>query len=288
MEMQNDSGIPPPGHHSGKPPSAAACRLCGSPTKQRFSLTVLNKHAVGYWECAGCRSLQTDAPYWLDEAYGSNLADIDTGAAQRNLNSLAASLLVVKLFGVRNAVDFGGGDGLLCRLLRDHGVNCYVEDKYARTTYAAGFTEPDFATPELLLSFEVFEHFVQPDVDLARIFAADAKVVFASTVLYKGQGPDWDYLAADAGQHVFFYSPDAVQRIAARFGYRAFIFGSFLLFLRPALASTAKVALLKFLLRGKALRLVRVAISALPKKGMAEDRERARRAAQRKGAAGGA
>jgi len=56
----------------------------------------------------------------------------------------------------------GIGDGLLCRLLRDYNVNCYVKDKYAVATYGQGFSELDFATPNLLLAFEVLEHFAAP------------------------------------------------------------------------------------------------------------------------------
>mgnify|MGYP001320862266 CR=1 FL=1 len=64
-----------------------------------------------------------------------------------------------KFFGLKNVIDFGGGEGLLCRMLRDYGANCYVMDKYREPTYGEGFTEPDFKSPDLLLAFELLEHF---------------------------------------------------------------------------------------------------------------------------------
>lgn len=260
-------------------PAAAtlACRLCGADAVHRFSRRVLGRYDVGFHECAGCRSLQTETPYWLGEAYASNLADVDTGAAQRNLNSLAATLAICRLFSLRDAIDFGGGDGLLCRLLRDHGINCYVQDKYAHTTYAAAFTVPDFARPQLLLSFEVFEHFAQPDTELAGVFGTSPDMLLVSTCLYTGQTQDWTYLEADAGQHVFFYSPQAMHLIAARHGYEARTVGAFTLFSRPGSVSPWQDALLKLLLRGKALRLLRVLIETLPKKGARLDADRLRR-----------
>jgi hypothetical protein len=38
---------------------------------------------------------------------------------------------------------FGGGDGLMVRLLRDEGIDAYASDLYSIPTYAAAFsTEP--------------------------------------------------------------------------------------------------------------------------------------------------
>lgn len=257
--------------------ASTACRLCGAPAQRRFTRRVLGRHDVAFYECRGCRSLQSETPYWLGEAYASNLAGIDTGAAQRNLNSLTATLAVCRLFKLRDAVDFGGGDGLLCRLLRDHGINCFVRDKYARTTYAAAFTEPDFARPQLLISFEVFEHFAEPARELDGVFEAAPDMLLVSTGPYTGQGADWQYLEAEAGQHVFFYSPQAMQWVARRHGYEALGVGSFTLFSRPGKVKGWQAALLKLLLRGKVLRLLRVGVAMLPTPGARADADALRR-----------
>ena len=102
--------------------------------------------------------MQTERPYWMQEAYSTNLSILDTGAGQRNLLNLAATYAVCGLLRANNVIDFGGGDGLLCRLLRDYEVNCFVSDKYAAATYARAFVTPDFDRPDILLAFEVFEH----------------------------------------------------------------------------------------------------------------------------------
>src|SRR5262249_43503280 len=152
------------------------CRLCRGPLRRRFALRVLGKYDVGYFLCQDCGSLQTQPPYWLAEAYGHNLSNLDTGAAQRNLHNLAACYALAKLCNLRNVLDVGGGDGLLCRLLRDYGVNCFVRDRYARPAYAQGFTEPDFRQPDLVVAIEVIEHFANPGPELDELFGTGAEV----------------------------------------------------------------------------------------------------------------
>jgi hypothetical protein len=210
--------------------AAPGCRWCGGRVVALFSRRVLGKHNVAYLECTDCKSLQTEASYWLEDAYRHSLAALDTGAAQRNLDNLAASYAICQILALRNVLDFGGGDGLLCRLLRDYGINCFVEDKYAPPTYALAFTAADFDTPELLLAFEVLEHFQNPQVDLKSIFDRRPRAILASTQIYRGQGSDWWYLTPETGQHLFFYSDVALREIAQSYGYRLIYHGSYLLF----------------------------------------------------------
>jgi Methyltransferase domain len=248
-----------------------ACRLCEGLLVAKFSLVVLRKYLVRYFECDLCRSLQTDSPYWLDEAYSSNLSNLDTGVVQRNLQNLAAAYLMSKVFGVSDALDFGGGDGLLCRLLRDYNVNCYVKDKYAIPTYSQGFLEPDFAAPNLILAFEVFEHFATPARELEDLFQFRPRVLLASTEIYDHQDADWWYLALESGQHLFFYSEKAVQMIAERFGYSYILSGGFVLFIRNPNHSVFKSLLARFLLCRPVCRLLRGLILIMPAPGAWRD-----------------
>lgn len=254
------------------------CRLCGGELHTRFHLQVLGRYDVAYHECDGCGSLQTDAPHWLDEAYGSNLSQLDTGAAQRNLHNFAAVLAISKLFGLRNVVDVGGGDGLLCRMLRDSALNCFVTDKFASPTYAQGFTRPDFDAPDLVLAFEILEHFAEPRVDLDAQFATGAPVVLATTSLWSGQGKDWWYLVPNSGQHVFFYSERSLQLVAERFGYRLLITGGFLLFVRKGFATPLQWRISGLLLRPGVCRLIRALAVYRATPGVATDFAAAQRA----------
>lgn len=245
------------------------CRLCDGPLSHRFTVTVLGKHDVEYFECADCCSLQTEPPYWLDEAYGRKNLNLDTGAAQRNLNNLAACFVISRLFSARNAIDIGGADGLLCRLLRDYGVNCFVTDKYATPTYAHGFTEPDFERPDMVIAFEVLEHFADPKADLTDLFKHSPNVLLLSTAIYTNQRQDWWYLAPEGGQHVFFYSKQALKQIAERFGYQIVISGGFVLYIRSATVLRRNIA--RFLLNSKVCRLAKAFVVTRATPGVWKD-----------------
>jgi hypothetical protein len=251
--------------------SAVRCRLCDGEVHPQFSIRVLAKHTVEYSLCVICGSLQTEAPYWLKEAYQHNLAMLDTGAAQRNLANLSAAYVVARLFRLTDLLDFGGGDGLLCRLLRDYGLNCYLEDKYAQASYALGFVQQNFAAPELLLAFEVMEHFASPRVDLETLFGNKPKVLLVSTVSYAMQGADWWYLAPETGQHIFFYSRAAMQLIGKTWGYDVMGQGYYWLFLRADSAGAVKKMLARILLTRPVLRLVGALLRLLPTPAVTRD-----------------
>jgi Methyltransferase domain len=247
------------------------CRLCGGQLSTRFNLTVLHKHEVSYYICQECQSLQTENPYWLIEAYQHSLSNLDTGAAQRVLRNLAACYSVAKLFGVKNVIDIGGGDGLLCRLLRDYGINCFVKDKYAEPSYAQGFTEPNFGVADLILAFEVFEHFQNPKSDLDAFFALGSNLFLVSTCVYKNEQHDWWYLSPEGGQHVFFYSKKALQLIALKYGYELIICGSIILFARGNVLNRAKLLFAKLLLNRYSNRILRSVVVLLPTQGVWRD-----------------
>ena len=234
------------------PSPSGPCRLCGGAVQHRFDGLLLHRHRVHYGECAACGSLQTQPPHWLDEAYAEgNLSRLDTGAAQRNLDNLGAVLALARVLGLRQVVDHGGGDGLLVRLLRDRALQAQVFDRHAQPRYAVGFDRPGEAAPELVLAFEVLEHFAQPAQDLGALFDSRPLALLVSTDTWDNQGPEWWYLAPDTGQHVFFYSRRALGQIASRHGYQLLRAGGYWLFMRQgAFAGWRRLLARRVLSRG--------------------------------------
>jgi 2-polyprenyl-3-methyl-5-hydroxy-6-metoxy-1,4-benzoquinol methylase len=198
----------------------SACRLCGAETTAVFRLAGFEDIEFTYLKCGNCSSLQTQEPTWLKKAYArSNLALSDTGAARRVLLNHAFVLIAAKMFGIRTVLDFGGGDGLFCRLLRDCGIDAHTFDDYAKATYA-GFFEGDLRREyDLITAFEVLEHLPNPRSCLDRVFEGKPQMIIASTEIYSGQDATWFYLAPVQGQHVFFYSSEAFRWIASRYQY---------------------------------------------------------------------
>lgn len=239
--------------------SENACRLCGGETDLRFTLPILSKHTVAYLKCARCGSLQTERPHWLDEAYGaSNLAKADAGAVARCLCNQAAVYTISRALGFgHNArvLDFAGGNGLLCRLLRDVGFDARTADAFAVNDFAQGFDDKG-GNVDIVCAFEVAEHFANPVAELASIFDRATRAVIMSTKIYTGQGPGWWYLAPREGQHVFFYSQAAMHMIADRFGFHYLRAGGYHLFIRVSLRRARSAALVR-LLRGRPQRVIR-------------------------------
>ena len=246
------------------------CRLCGESVNVIFSKKILGKYDIQYFECPNCLSVQTEKPYWLSEAYAhSNLSVLDTGVAQRNLSNLAASFLIAKLVRAKNIIDFGGGDGLLCRLLRDYKINCYVKDKYARPSYCQGFLADDFLQPDLLIGFEVLEHYANPSEDLVDLFSNKPSAILLSTEIYKAQSADWWYFAPESGQHIFFYSTRGLEYIGKKYNYNLEISGNLILFIKSP--TFFKKMISKILLKSWVLRLMRAIIVLMPTPGVLID-----------------
>lgn len=246
------------------------CRLCKSETTHIFFNTVLMKYKVDYRKCQNCDSLQTDPPFWLEEAYKeNNLSNLDTGAVQRCINNLSVCLFISKFLKLKNAIDYGGGDGLLCRMLRDYEINCYLKDKYSIPTYAQGFTRPNFTRPDLVLGFELVEHFPNPALDLCLLFESDPKALILSTAIYKNQNQDWWYLSPESGQHVFFYSKKSMRLIANKFKYNLMIGGGFIIFTKKTTA--LQNIIIRIIISSRMRKLLKLIIPFMPTNGVWND-----------------
>jgi hypothetical protein len=199
------------------------CRLCGGEAKHRFTLKLIQKYDVGYYCCTRCEALQTEMPYWLDEVYKDPRRLLDTGAAFRNQKNQRIVFFLGRLFRFRaddKVLDWGGGDGLYVRMLRDIGFDAYYYDRYATNFYAPYFHAERDDSFKLITAFEVYEHLVHPGEELSELFGRKPDIHLLSTQLYTGQGPDWEYLWPVMGQHVFFHSPRSMRWVAEKYGYQ--------------------------------------------------------------------
>ena len=200
------------------------CRLCGFKTKQIFTRKVLNKYDVKYLWCPNCSLIQTENPYWLSEAYSTAISDADTGILSRNLDLMKKlSIILLYLFG-DNAkkytyLDYGGGYGLLVRLMRDIGFDFYWYDKYSKNIFSKGF---EFKNQPIkaVAAFEVFEHLLIPKELIDFVFKElRADSIIFSTFLYGEKPPrpvDWWYYNFQTGQHISFYNLKTLKYLARK------------------------------------------------------------------------
>jgi hypothetical protein len=196
-----------------------------------FTETILYKYPVQYFFCKPCGFLQTEKPYWLDEAYGDAIARNDTGLVQRNL--LLASKLVVYLFlnlkPRASYLDIAGGYGMLTRLMRDFGFNYFWSDPYCKNLHAVGFEKSGSKEKFLAISaFEVLEHVEDPvEFITNHLKSNDCKTIILSTDLFAGDHPplpQWAYYSFSSGQHISFFSLKALEKIAKKLNLNFYSF----------------------------------------------------------------
>lgn len=192
----------------------------------RFTRRVLGKYDVGYHWCRACGLLQTEEPYWLDEAYATAIAALDTGIVQRNLrfSQIVAGLLYFSFDRKGAYVDVAGGYGLLTRLMRDTGFDFRWSDRYAQNLMARGFEARPGEPHEAVTAFEVLEHVRDPVSFLREALTRwkSGSVLF-STDLYRGDPPEpeaWWYYAFETGQHVSFYCKRTLEVLGEKLGLR--------------------------------------------------------------------
>ncbi|MDB5876148.1 MAG: type 11 methyltransferase, partial [Ramlibacter sp.] len=145
--------------------SIAVCPVCSGSRTKAFDSTILRKHHVDYHLCDSCGLLQTEKPYWLEEAYSDAIATADTGLVARNLD--ASRRLTALLFFLFDKdaryIDMAGGTGLLTRLMRDIGFDFYWHDTYCENIHARGFEFNRAYCPHAAVTaFEVVEHVEDP------------------------------------------------------------------------------------------------------------------------------
>ena len=199
------------------------CPISGSPMERVFSETVLGKYQVSYYYSPASGLLRTEAPYWLDEAYREAIGDADTGLVARNIRNsqLLEVLLACLSLDKGKVVDVAGGYGLLTRLMRDKGFDCYTTDKYCQNLFARTFEPGTDFQADALCAFEVLEHLENPLQFLQTVFTQyRCKTLIFSTLTFAGAIParDWWYYAFEEGQHITFYQPRTLALLAARLG----------------------------------------------------------------------
>lgn len=201
----------------------ATCRVCAKQSGFFFEKRILEKYDVAYFKCESCGQVQTEEPYWLDEAYEAQ-SKLDVGMADRCIWTAETTVALAWRLGIgpdEPCLDWGGGTGLFVRLCRDYGMNFFYFDRYPWNVFARGFeTEPSGAKNWSCISaFEVAEHLANPMEDFGAIMRCSPRYFIFSTLLYSGESPEWWYFT-DNGQHVAFYTRRSLELIGERYGYR--------------------------------------------------------------------
>ena len=202
------------------------CKICQSPSHFIFSKTLLTKYEVSFFKCSYCEFIQTEEPYWLNEAYNPPLSPLDVTLASRQIRfSQLTEDVISNYFSCGGKfLDYGGGSGLFVRMMRDKGYSFYRQDKYADNIFAQYFDVVDLPSHErsfaLLTCFEVLEHLADPLAEISKMFFLSQNIFFSTVLQPKVCLEDlkkWDYFGDLHGQHISFYTEKALKLIATKF-----------------------------------------------------------------------
>ena len=197
------------------------CKICTQQPKQIFKGKILNKYDINYFYCEHCGFLQTEEPYWLEEAYNESINVSDTGYMQRNINLSQKLTILLALFFDKNGkfLDYAGGYGVFVRMMRDIGFDFYWDDKYTTNLFARGFEHKNGGGYEAVTTFESFEHFINPMDEIESLLKISNNIIFSTELLPNPipKPEDWWYYGLDHGQHISFYSEKTFEFIAKKY-----------------------------------------------------------------------
>ncbi len=209
-------------------------KITSGKTTPLFSLKILGKYSIQYFQCEETGFVQTETPYWLDEAYSDAISDLDIGLVSRNIATSQKTALIIANNFNRNGsfIDYGGGYGLFVRLMRDKGYDFSRYDPLCKNIFSKKHdfnTLEQASSAELLTAWEVFEHLPDPRESLNAMLQAADNVLFSTELIPKGVSKpfkEWWYLLPETGQHVSFYTPQAMAYLAKLFSVHFYSNGS--------------------------------------------------------------
>lgn len=238
---------PPPPPVRDSLPTRRPCPVCGAPCsplgivdfnkccEERRGLTLRpSGRDIVYLLCERCAfCFSPDFATWKPEdfareIYNDDYVRVDPDYADVRPRASANFLLSSfgdRIKGIRH-LDYGGGAGLMSRLLREAGWDSLSYDPFADPD-----VDPELLGQfELITCFEVFEHVADVNA-LARMLAsrlADNGLLIFSTLvsdgcLTRGRPIDWWYASPRNG-HISLFSSRSLAILARN--YR-FSFGSF-------------------------------------------------------------
>lgn len=208
------------------------CRICKSEAPNFAKAAILSRYKINYYLCGNCGLLQTEQPYWLSEVYKESINLSDTGILQRNISLSKNTAVLLNTFFAPNykCLDYAGGYGIFCRLMRDMGFDFFWQDPYTKNLFARGFEYDDSIKIDFLTSFESLEHFAYPLAEFEKMMNI-SDTILVTTLCYPTPPPApgaWWYYGLDHGQHIAFYSAKTLKYIANYFSLNFFTDGDHL------------------------------------------------------------
>lgn len=187
-----------------------------------------------YRKCHSCGHLFVRNCSWIDAAYAEGVDEFDQGAVSRSIFSLPLAFALANLSPTAGVLDYGGGVGLLSRMLRDLGINAYSYDRYVQGTLNPGFHLRDLRDVtdniNMVIAIEVLEHIVEIGEFVGAMLRLSPKIILTCTSVNDGQDISWPYLDKNHCQHVSVYSRKSLEILAEKMGMKIRFCGPYQIF----------------------------------------------------------
>lgn len=183
------------------------------------------KDPICYRRCGECGFLFTDAfdewtiDQFRERIYNDMYPTIDPDYAERRptINATFVSTVFGSVASRTRVLDYGGGNGLFARLLKDAGFrNVHSHDEMDGTAL-------DDRIHDLITCFETLEHLPDPHRAMHEVTSrlAQSGVVIFTTLLQPEPPPgvEWWYLGPRSG-HISLFSPRSLRPLFNDHGLR--------------------------------------------------------------------
>jgi hypothetical protein len=195
--------------------NSVKCSICEGTAEIKLHVDIHNRQKQPLFQCLSCSFRFFHKPDWLPHSFSSELNQLDLGSVSR---CLFVADFVTAVFSsdceTTRVLDWGGGDGLLTRLLRERGIDCVWHDPFVQPRFVGDAIYRDNCQIDVAVASEVFLHMVDPLQALRSLLAISNIVVLTAVVPPKQIEPDWWYLMPETGQHVSFYPFSTLRELA--------------------------------------------------------------------------
>jgi len=206
-------------------------KSCGDPTARQNGLSGL---PIFYSRCSSCQFIFAPECYaWTKEDFAQKVYNANYGLFDPDfvrIRPLANADLVERLYGNQKMtikhLDFGGGEGLLSKTLKESGWDSNSYDPFFDDQIM-----PKTHSIDLVTAFEVFEH-SSAIGDLCKILGRLLKekgAILFSTLISDGKVSDQERLnwwyAAPRNGHISLFSKKSLELLAVKSNFRYVSYG---------------------------------------------------------------